>query len=144
MINFVLNKTDLIGRELPKGLNVTETEDPYIIALCVNLFNRDLEWDGMFDVFDALRRIEDGQRMFVARIDDKIFGHCWVESKTNQEYYIYNVFSEKTKGHRVYGATNMLYHVIKTHTNGVVKARVDEWNKKSIRMFEKLGFTPID
>ena len=140
MIRFVLNKKDLPKRNHPIGLNVTEASDEYIIMQCINLFNRDLEWDGMFDVFDALRRIEDGQKMFVGWINGKIFGYCWMETIFEDEYYIYNVFSEKTNEPRTYGATDMLYDVIKNNTKGKIKAKVDDWNTKSIRVFEKLGF----
>lgn len=144
MIHLELNKENLPHRDLPKGLKVSETRDPYIIHKCIELFNEDLEWDGMFNVFDALRRIDYGERMFVGSFNGVIFGHCWVDKTETDKFYIYNVFSKKTDTPRKYGATDMLHYVIKTHTIGTIWAKVDEWNTKSIKVFEKLGFTRID
>ena len=140
MINYILKRKNLIKRKLPARLSVKETEDAFIIMQCIRLFNKDVQWVGMFDVFDAIRRIQDGQKMFVATMNYEIFGHCWVEKRSSKEYYIYNVFSKKTNEPREYGATDMLYYVIKNHTKGKIRVRVDSWNKKSIRVFNKLGF----
>ena len=142
MIEFELKKENLLSRDLPKGLKVFETQDPYVISVCINLFNEDLEWDCMFNVFDAMRRITDGEKMYVAEIDNEIFGYCWVEKQDDETYYIYNVFSKKTYFPRTYGATDMLYYIIENHTIGRIWVKVDEWNSKSIRVFEKLGFVP--
>ena len=94
----------------------------------------------MFNVFDEMRRISAGEKIYVADIDNVMFGYCWVEKQDDETFYIYNVFSKKTYFPRTYGATDMLHYVIENHTNGKIWAKVDEWNKKSIRVFEKLGF----
>ena len=143
MINFVLNKENLIERELSPMLIIGETFDSYLIRGCINLFNNEIQWDGMFTLWDALRRIEDGEKIFVGLYNGEIFGYCWVINKDDTTY-IYNVFSKSTPDKRKYGATDLLYYVIKHHGNTVISAEVDEWNTKSIRVFEKLGFKVID
>lgn len=141
---FHLQKENLPPRDLPKGLKVSETNDPYVIGTCINMFNQDLEWDGMFNVFDAMRRIGDGEKIYIATINGDLFGYCWVEKQEENRYYIYNVFSKKTYFPRQYGATDMLHYVIANHTEGVIWVKIDDWNEKSIRVFEKLGFQRID
>ena len=98
----------------------------------------------MFNVFDAMRRIADGEKIYIATINGDLFGYCWVEKQEEDRYYIYNVFSKKTYFPRQYGATDMLHYVIANHTEGVIWVKIDDWNEKSIRVFEKLGFQRID
>jgi len=142
MIDFVLNKKDLTKRDLPHGLKVGETKDSHIIMTCINLFNKDVSWGGMFDVFEAERRIKDGQKMFVASIDDEIFGYCWLEELNPQEFYIYNAFSKKTDYLKRYGAIDIVHYIIKNYTRGIIKLKVDVWNTKSLKIIKKLGFSP--
>lgn len=140
MINFVLNKENLIERNLPSELMVCKTSDAFAILKCIDLFNDEIKWDSMFTLWDALRRIEAGEKMFVGLYNGEIFGYCWVIDR-DYDTYIYNVFSKSTIDRRKYGATDMLYYVIKNHGNKIISAKVDEWNVKSIKVFEKLGFT---
>ena len=139
MIRFVLNKENLITRTLPDGLQLINTTDPLVIHMCISMFNSEIKWDSMFTVFDALRRIDAGERMFIGQYYGNIFGYCWVIDK-DYDTYIYNVFSKTTEIPRQYGATDMLYYVIKNHGNKIISAKVDEWNVKSINVFKKLGF----
>jgi hypothetical protein len=135
MINYILNSNDLIDRNISEEIEIQETYDYQIIKHCIKMFNNELNWDLMFNLDDAQDRILNGHKFFVAYHEKNIYGYCWLDDDV-----IYNVFSKQHVGERNYGATDMLYLVIKNHTNGPVKSFVDEWNKKSINVFKKLGF----
>ena len=135
MINFILNSDDLIYRDISDNIEIIETHDPKIIEYCIEMFNVDIKWDYMFDIDEAQNRILNGHKLFVAYYQKIIYGYCWLNDNI-----IYNVFSKQHTGKRNYGATDMIYLVIKNHTNGPVKSFVDEWNEKSINVFKKLGF----
>jgi len=138
MINFELKYENLIEREIHNNLIVTETKDLNIIESCINLFNSEIVWDKMFTIKDAEIRIRKGDIFFVGYYDNYLFGYCWLTK--NKIFKIYNVFSKNIPINRIYGATDLLYFVIKNYTSGIIISEVDEWNLKSINVFKKLGF----
>jgi hypothetical protein len=135
MINFILNRDDLIHRNISDNIQIVETHESQIIEHCIEMFNNEINWDGMFNIDEAQNRILNGHKFFVAYYEKNIYGYCWLNDNT-----IYNVFSKQHTGKRNYGATDMIYVVIKNHTDGPIKSFVDEWNVKSINVFKKLGF----
>ena len=135
MFNYILNPNDLIDRNISEDIEIKEICDYQIIKHCINMFNNEHNWDLMFNLDDAQDRILNGHKFFVAYHEINIYGYCWLDYDV-----IYNVFSKQHVGERNYGATDMIYVVIKNYTNGPVKSFVDEWNKKSINVFKKLGF----
>jgi len=137
MINFELKYENLIEREIHNNLIVTETKDLNIIESCINLFNSEIIWEKMFTIKDSEIRIKNGDVFFVGYYNNDLFGYCWLTK--NDTFKIYNVFS-KTHINRIYGATDLLYFVIKNYTSGIIISEVDEWNLKSINVFKKLGF----
>ena len=145
MLKFSLKFEDLIERELPIDLIVIECKHPFnigfipIIESCIDIFNREIQWNNMFSLDVAFDRINNGEKFFIAYHEGELFGYCWLSSENK----IYNVFSKKTYHQRKYGATDMLYYIIKNHTTGVITAEVDEWNYRSINVFNKLGFTTL-
>jgi len=94
----------------------------------------------MFDINDAILRFNNEEKFFVGYWDNNIFGYCWLKKLDTNSYHIYNVFSKHTGTKREYGATDMLYYVIKNNTTGEILANIDDWNEKSINVFNKLGF----
>jgi hypothetical protein len=143
MITFTTKQKDLIDREISSEINIIQTEDVNIIQQCIDIFNSEIKWNDMFDLNRAIDRIKNGNKMFVGFYKNELFGYCWLESISLNTYSIFNVFSKKEPVIRNYGATDLLYYVIKNHTHGNIIASVDEWNTKSINVFNKLGFSEI-
>lgn len=143
MINFVLYKNTLIERNLSPNFTVLNIFHPETIQECIDDFNAEISWKDMFTIDLALQRIQRGEQMFAGYYGGQRFGYCWLVQYDNNSY-IYNVFSKKLPYSRPYGATDLLYWVIKNHGREIITANVDKWNTKSIRVFEKLGFKPFD
>ena len=143
MIKYKLKYEDLIDHNIHRDFKIVEATDADIIQKCIDLFNSEIEWNGMFDIKKALNRIERGEKMFVGYKNEDIFCYCWIRQDNEQEYYLYNVFSKKPKSLRKMGVIDLLYSVIKYHTIGKIIGEVDEWNKQSQKVTEKLGFRPI-
>lgn len=143
MIKLRLDYQDLLHRDLSIKLNIFQTNDPGIIQESIDNFNEEIDWENMFNLDIALNRISVGDKFFVAKHDENLFGYCWLKENSKNKYFIYNVFSKKLPKIREYGATDMLYFVIKNNTRGEIYSEVDKWNNKSINMFKKLGFTVI-
>ena len=98
----------------------------------------------MFNVQEALDRIEKGEKMFVGYKNDEIFCYCWIRKDNEHEYYLYNVFSVKPKSLRKLGVIDMLYIVIKNYTKNNIKVEIDNWNIQSQKVAKKLGFNEIN
>jgi RimJ/RimL family protein N-acetyltransferase len=144
MIKYKLNYEDLIERNIHLDFKIVETADGDVIKRCIDLFNSKITWDNMFDLNEANKRINNGEKLFVGYYENNLVGYCWLKSLNEFEYYIYNVFIGIDITNRNYGATDLLYLLIKNHTSGVIVADIDEWNVKSQKVFEKLGFNPTN
>jgi hypothetical protein len=143
MIKYVLKYENLIQRNIHTDFKIVEATDNTIIEYCINLFSSEIKWDDMFNIEQALQRIERGEKMFVGYKNEDIFCYCWIRQDDEQSYYIYNVFSKKPKSLRKIGVIDLLYSAIKYHTNGIITGEVDEWNTQSQKITEKLGFKRI-
>jgi RimJ/RimL family protein N-acetyltransferase len=143
MLDYILHKNSLAFTSdiiplLIINLDTFDSNIP-IINQCIELFNSQLEWDGMFDISEARRRVVGGDTMYVG-IDDEVYSYLWVNDNPNH-YFIYNVFSNNIRNNPNYTGKDLLYSVIKSHLlDKDCKCKIDEWNIKSINLFKKLGF----
>ena len=143
MIKYKLNYEDLVERNIHPDFKIVEITNTIVVQMCIDLFNSEIKWNKMFDIQEALYRIERGEKMFVGYKNENIFCYCWIRQDDEQSYYIYNVFSKKPKSLRKIGVIDLLYSVIKYHTNGIITGEVNEWNTQSQKITEKLGFKRI-
>ena len=97
----------------------------------------------MIDLNKAIERIKLGDKMYVGYFENNIIGYSWLKPINNYQYYIYNVFIEQDTTNRNFGASDLVYLIIKYHTKGLITLDVDEWNRKAQKFAEKLGFTKI-
>lgn len=110
------------------------------IEKCIKLFNDEIIWSEMFDIIQAEQRVKDGKELYIGLIEDKIFGYVWFEDHKDGKK-IFNVFVKNNEKDRKYKGSEFVSYIIKEfNSNFIIYAEVDEWNIKSIRMFEKLGF----
>ena len=140
MIKYKLNYEDLIERNIHPNFKIVETTDDDVIKRCIDLFNSKITWDNMFDLNEADKRINNGEKLFIGYYENNLVGHCWLKLLNEFEYHIYNLFIGFDLTDRNYGATDLLCLLIKNHTSGLILADIDEWNVKSQKVFEKLGF----
>ena len=141
MQHFLLNHSELIERKT--DISIKQITEQIEIQKCIDLFNSEIQWNDMFNVEQALDRIERGEKMFVGYKNEDIFCYCWIKENHKDDYYIYNVFSKKPKSLRKIGVIDLLYLVIKNYTTGKIRAEIDDWNTQSQRVFERLGFNLI-
>jgi hypothetical protein len=139
-LNYELKYENLIHRSIHSDFKIVETTDRDTIQNCINLFNSKIKWDGMFNLEIADQRIKSGNKMYVGYFEDNIIGYSWLKSINNYKYYIYNVFIEQNSINRNFGASDLIYLIIKYHTKGLITLDVDEWNHKAQKFAEKLGF----
>ena len=140
MIKYELKYENLIQRNIHPDFKIVETIDNTVIKNCIDLFNSKIKWDNMFGLEEAKKRIKSGDKMYVGYFENNIVGYCWMKEINNYEYYLYNVFIEQDSINRNFGATDLAYLIIKYHTKGLITLDIDEWNTKSQKVAEKMGF----
>lgn len=147
MLGYILHKNSLTITSdiIPLLVINSDTFDTNIpiINQCIELFNSQLEWDGMFDISEARRRVSSGDTMYIG-IDNEIYSYLWVNNNLDY-YFIYNVFSNNIRNNPNYTGKDLLYSVIKLYLlDKDCKCEIDDWNTKSINLFKKLGFIRIN
>jgi len=118
------------------GVYVRELDstDSDIILECIDLFNSEITWTGMFNLQEALQRLDKGDRMFTL-FSSSLLGYCWVDDD-----YLYNFFvsQKRTKG----DAQDFCNYVCKLIGKDM-RLFVVKPNSKGQKFFEKVGFTKI-
>jgi len=144
MISFSLSKNDftLLGIEyniVKIDRNNFESNKQYVTD-SINNFNLEIEWNEMFTLEEASSRVFNNMRMYVGLVDSKIFGHVWFRDYKDGSY-LFNLFVKNKAKTENYTGTEFTSDIINRFENKYpVYADVDEWNKKSIKLFNRLGF----
>ena len=112
------------------------------LQTAIDLFNKEIKWDCMWNVEDAKKRLEQGRLMVVLEIDDKLRGWYWLNYETQEaeNLYVHEDFRNKGYG---FGLISYIITSAKLRKLDHVWARVDEWNKTSQRLFERCGFKDV-
>ena len=144
MISFSLSENDFT----PLGIEYTiikvdcinfESNRQYILD-SINNFNLEIEWNKMFTLEEADNRISGNMRMYIGLIDSEVFGHVWFRDYKNGSY-LFNLFVKNRVKTKSYTGTEFTSDIINRFENEYpIYADVDEWNEKSIKLFNSLGF----
>ena len=110
------------------------------IEQSINNFNKEIKWDGMFDLNIAIERFKNGMTMYIGLIDDFIFGHAWFKDykkgKCLFNLFVVNKIDIKKHSGKEF-VSNILYEY---YPKTIIYSEVDDWNIKSIRLLKRLGF----
>jgi ribosomal protein S18 acetylase RimI-like enzyme len=79
-------------------------------------------------------------RMYIGLIDSKVFGHVWFRNYKDGSY-LFNLFVKNKAKTENYTGTKFTSDIISRFENEYpIYVNVDEWNEKSIKLFDRLGF----
>lgn len=110
------------------------------ILTSINNFNLEIEWNEMFTLEEATNRVLDNMRMYIGLINSEVFGHAWFKDYKDGSY-LFNLFVKNKTKIENYTGTEFASDIINRFENEYpVYADVDEWNEKSIKLFNRLGF----
>jgi hypothetical protein len=144
MISFSLGENDFtpLGTEyniVKVDQSNFENNRQYVLD-SINNFNLEIEWDKMFTLEEAGSRVFNNMRMYIGIIDLKVFGHVWFKDYKDGSY-LFNLFVKNRTKTENYTGTKFTSDVISRFENEYpIYADVDEWNEKSIKLFNRLGF----
>jgi hypothetical protein len=105
-----------------------------VIQSAIDLFNSEISWDGMFDVEEAIGRMDNGERFYVLHEEGKILGHIWIKNDS----YCYNFFvtQNRTKGDSQAFLSKVLHGTVVEYFNFWVARE----NVRALAFFDKMGF----
>lgn len=150
MINFKLEPKNFLY--LGTEYNIIEiTKNNYknyinLIEKTIQNFNEEIEWNEMFDLETSINRFENDMKMYIGVIDNEPFGHIWAEftNTVSLNRNLYNLFIKNRVKKKNYTGKEFLSCVIEKYLKEYnLFCEVDDWNIKSIKLFEKLGFKRI-
>jgi RimJ/RimL family protein N-acetyltransferase len=144
MISFTLREEDFA----PLGVeyNIVKVDQSnfesnrHYVLDSINNFNLEIEWNEMFTSEVASNRVFNNMRMYIGLVDSKVFGHAWFKDYKDGSY-LFNLFVKNKAKTESYTGTEFTSDIISRFENEYpVYADVDEWNEKSIKLLNKLGF----
>jgi hypothetical protein len=148
MINFKLSSNDFkdlnVDYEIltinKKTFNTMST----IVEKSISNFNNEISWDHMFDLNEALYRINNDMEMYIGIIDNEPFGHVWFKDYLDGRL-LFNLFVKNKVDAKKYSGTTLTSNILKKYelAKSPIYCEVNDWNEKSIKLFKKLGFGVI-
>jgi hypothetical protein len=133
-----------INNRMPYGdidgvTRVTKSNLPQFINQIqesIEAFKREVEWDKMWGVEEAKKRLLNNEVLFLLRDNKGALGHVWF-----QEDYLYNMFVSER---RVTGTSmRFILHCFNYVPYKNIKLYCDKWNYKAQKFFKKVGAKEI-
>jgi RimJ/RimL family protein N-acetyltransferase len=108
----------------------------------INIFNSEIEWDGMWTLDTAKDRLKNNWKLLVLTIDDTIYGWYWIDTNNKETY---NLFVSKKYQNQGYGFNLSVCMLNLAKEMGIDKlqCKVNDWNLISIRLQERLGWVQV-
>ena len=144
MINFKLDHTNFnhlkSEYEIVEINNETFSNTYWLIFNAIDHFKQEIAWDGMFDFYEAHKRILNGMKMYVGVINKDVFGYVWFKNDKDGRT-LFNLFVRNQVEVKKYTGKEFVSDIIYRYENNMpIYSEVDEWNVKSIKLFLRLGF----
>lgn len=144
MIYFKLIPSNLIYLNIRYDIieinNNNQIEHERHIENTISNFNEEIKWDNMFNTKEVQYRFENGMIMFIGINEGKPFGHVWFR-KHDDGFLLFNLFVINKTQNKNWSGKEFVFDILHRFFNKeIIYSEVDEWNVKSIKLFEKLGF----
>ena len=116
-----------------------EWSDLTILGESVMRFNSEIHWDEMWDIGDAIIRLNAGHIAFALIYEGKAIGHVWYDRNT-----LYNAYVSRTRpdGLSAWFIQNTIRVIAETGYKSI-RINVDGDNLRAIKFWKKIGFTEI-
>ena len=118
--------------------NFSETKD--FIQKSIDTFNSEIEWNGMWNIDTANDRISNGEILYLLLDGNIPIGHVWYDL-----YYLYNAFVSKKRkdGDSIWFIQETMWDMKENDDLKYIKLYVDDWNKRAIKFWKKLGYRKL-
>tara|TARA_B100002019_G_scaffold165969_1_gene143449 strand:- start:5331 stop:5759 length:429 start_codon:yes stop_codon:yes gene_type:complete len=123
----------------PNEIIYQKNLDELKLKVAIDEFQKELDWDEMWNVDDAQQRLNDGWCWTTLEIDNKLKGWFWLdyETKEGKNLYVHKDYRDKGYGLKL---INSIITAGRLRNFEYIWSQVDEWNNKSKRLFERSGY----
>ena len=102
----------------------------------IEAFKREVEWDKMWGVEEAKKRLLNNEVLFLLRDNKGALGHVWFK-----EDYLYNMFVSERR--ETGTSIRFILHCFNYVPYRNIKLYCDKWNYKAQNFFKKVGAKEI-
>ena len=166
IVQFRLLKSEFRKQNIPNSYRIVYlTKDNYTqywndINTVIKLLHADLEWDGIPNTEQIVKRFDNNSELFLWQYEDKIVGWTWfnksftidweniVHPLEDNELYVGAAFISKKvnlppqAGWKFYNES--FYKWITDLKNDVIYLYSDDWNRASAMICYRCGFTKFN
>ncbi len=148
---YQLNKEDYIKE---KQLHIEKLELDNIIALgyfksdiqfLIDSFNKEYEWDDMFDIREVKNRIKNHHTLFILYYDNKPIGYVWFKELDEITCFGYNLYVTK-QIERPIDSPKWFYNKVSgimLEKYNIINVEIEDWNKVVFDLVESIGYKQI-
>ena len=151
MIQYILNKKNYIKE---KQLHIERLELDNVIALeyftpnirfLIDSFNKEYQWDDMFDIDEVKNRINKGHILFILYYDNQPIGYVWFKELDKNICFGYNLYVTKQMERPKYSPKWFYNKVsgIMLKEYDTIKVEIEDWNKVVFDLVESIGYKKI-
>jgi hypothetical protein len=146
--HYQLNKENYIKK---KQLHIERLELDNIIAFkyftpniqfLIDSFNKEYQWDDMFDIGEVKNRINKGHILFILYYDNQPIGYVWFKELDNTTCFGYNLYVTK-QIERPKDSPKWFYNKISgimLEEYDTIKVEIEDWNKVVFDLVEGIGY----
>ena len=151
MIHYQLNKENYI---FEKQLHIERLELDNIIALeyftpniqfLIDSFNKEYQWDGMFDIDEVKNRINKEHILFILYYDNQPIGYVWFKELDKNTCFGYNLYVTK-QIERPIESPKWFYNKVSgimLEQYDTINVEIEDWNKVVFDLVEGIGYKKI-
>jgi len=148
MKKYQLNKENYIKE---KQLHIERLELDNIIALeyfkpniqfLIDSFNKEYQWDGMFDIKEVENRIKNYHTLFVLYYDTNPIGYVWFKELNETTCFGYNLYVTK-QIERPKDSPKWFYNKVSgvmLEKYNTINVEIEDWNKVVFDLVENIGY----
>ena len=151
MVYYQLNKENYI---FEKQLHIERLELNNIIALeyftpniqfLIDSFNKEYQWDGMFDIDEVKNRINKEHILFILYYDNQPIGYVWFKELDKNTCFGYNLYVTK-QIERPIESPKWFYNKVSgimLEQYDTINVEIEDWNKVVFDLVEGIGYKKI-
>jgi hypothetical protein len=148
MKKYQLNKENYIKE---KHLDIKRLELDNIIALeyftiniqfLIDSFNKEYQWDGMFDIKEVENRIKNHHILFILYYHMQPIGYVWFKEIDENTCFGYNLYVTK-QIERPIDSPKWFYNKVSgimLEKYNTINAEIEDWNKVVFDLVESIGY----
>ena len=148
MKHYQLNKENYIKK---KQLHIERLELDNMIALehftpniqfLIDSFNKEYQWDDMFNIEEVKNRINNNHILFILYYDKQPIGYVWFKELDDTTCFGYNLYVTK-EIERPKKSPKWFYNKVSgvmLETYNTINVEIEDWNKVVFDIVEGIGY----